>query len=633
MTPPDVEKPFRVALVSTPWPLFNRPSIQLGTLKAYLSCELPEVGVSALHFYLPVAAQIGYDLYQALCERTWLAESVYAALLYPQRLPQIGKLFRREAAGNADLSGVDFAGLVARVGRVSESLVEKVDWRRFGLVGFSLSLCQLTASLYFIRQVRRAAPEAFVVVGGSTFSGASARRLVEEVPEIDAVVQGEGELPLAAMAAQLSRRGRLESLPPGVVTRQGSGSETGFSQLPDLRRLPAPDYDDYFAQLTGMPAQRRFFATLPVEASRGCWWRRKARSDRPSGCAFCNLNLQWEGYRRKDAAQVAGEVARLSRRYQLLSLAFMDNVLPMDGAAELFERLAALGMDFKFFAEIRAGFPLESLRAMAAAGVEEVQVGIEALSTRLLRRLNKGTSAIENLEIMKNCEALGIRSRSNLILHFPGSDDRDVAETLATLEYAAVFQPLRVVGYWLGLGSPVWADPGTYGITRLGNHRHWKILFPEDVCRRLDFMIQAYRGDRVRQHRLWRPVREKVRQWRRAYGALHEGGQSGPILTFRDGGDFLILRQRRLGRKPMVHRLKGVSRQVYLFCGHRRSFERIAARFPRISEKQLHDFLEGMVAMKLAFREGDRYLSLAVPHRPVAAWSALNERAACAKAP
>jgi len=618
VTPADAAGRLNVALVSTPWPLFNRPSIQLGTLKAYLVRELPEVKVSAFHFYLPVADRIGYGRYQALCERTWLAESVYAALMYPQRRPQIAKLFRRQAAGNAELAGVDFGRLVARVGRISKTLVEKVDWRRFGLVGFSLSLCQLTSSLYFIGQVRRAAPRAFIVVGGSTFSGASARRLVAAVPEIDAVVQGEGELPFTDIASQLAAGGRLKTVPPGVVTRRHTEGETTFSQLPELDRLPVPDYDDYFAQLSGMPAERRFFATLPVEASRGCWWRRGTGADGPSGCAFCNLNLQWEGYRRKGAGQVAGEVAHLSRRYRLLSLAFMDNVLPVGGAAELFSRLASLEMDFKIFAEIRAGLPFESLRAMAAAGVEEVQVGIEALSTRLLRKLNKGTRAIENLEIMKNCEALGIKSRSNLILHFPGSDERDVAETLKALEYARIFRPLRVVGFWLGLGSPVWADPGRYGITRLGNHRYWKTLFPEELAGRLDFMIQAYRGDRVRQRRLWRPVREAVRRWRKTYGELHADGQSGPILTYRDGSEFLVLRQRRAGKKPMVHRLKGVSRQVYLFCGHRRAFQNIAARFPRVGEKQLHAFLENMVAMKLVFRERDQYLSLAVPYRPAA---------------
>ena len=58
-----------------------------------------------------------------------------------------------------------------------------------------------------------------------------------------------------------------------------------------------------------------------------------------------------------------------------------------------------------------------------------MQIGIEALSSRLLKKLHKGTSAIQNLEIMKNCEALEIRSVSNLILQFPASDEQDVAET------------------------------------------------------------------------------------------------------------------------------------------------------------------------------------------------------------
>jgi len=89
------------------------------------------------------------------------------------------------------------------------------------------------------------------------------------------------------------------------------------------------------------------------------------------------------------------------------------------------------------------------------SGMQKVQVGIEALSSRLLKKLHKGTSAIQNLEIMKNCEALGIENMSNLILQFPGSDAQDVAETLKVLEFAESFYPLKAVSFWLGLGSPV----------------------------------------------------------------------------------------------------------------------------------------------------------------------------------
>jgi radical SAM superfamily enzyme YgiQ (UPF0313 family) len=74
-------------------------------------------------------------------------------------------------------------------------------------------------------------------------------------------------------------------------------------------------------------------------------------------------------------------------------------------------------------------------------------------SIRLLKRLHKGTTAIQNLEIMKNCEALGIRNISNLILYFPGSTQLDVVETLRTLEFVLPFHPLK--NEYLSLASAV----------------------------------------------------------------------------------------------------------------------------------------------------------------------------------
>ena len=50
----------------------------------------------------------------------------------------------------------------------------------------------------------------------------------------------------------------------------------GFFQLENLDHLPLPDFDDYFETLSGFSAAKRFFPTLPVEFSRGCWWQREA---------------------------------------------------------------------------------------------------------------------------------------------------------------------------------------------------------------------------------------------------------------------------------------------------------------------------------------------------------------------
>ena len=112
--------PDRIALISPPWPLYTRPSIQIGALKAFVRSRFPAVEVSAHHVYLRVAEAIGYKQYHAISERTWLAESVFAALLYPDRAETIARLFRREASGNPELRGMDFARLAARVEAVTE---------------------------------------------------------------------------------------------------------------------------------------------------------------------------------------------------------------------------------------------------------------------------------------------------------------------------------------------------------------------------------------------------------------------------------------------------------------------------------------------------------------------------------
>jgi hypothetical protein len=83
----------------------------------------------------------------------------------------------------------------------------------------------------------------------------------------------------------------------------------------------------------------------------------------------------------------------------------------------------------------------------------------------------------------------------------------------------------------------------------------------------------------------------------------------------RDGDGFLIVRQRLLEEPTMTHRLEGASREVYLFCERARSLARISARFPGLGEDRLRGFLRMMVDKRLMFREGERYLSLAVPLR------------------
>jgi ribosomal peptide maturation radical SAM protein 1 len=608
-----------VALVSTPWPLYSRPSIQIAALKAYLRSQYPDLTVEAFHIYLKVAQTIGYKLYHEISERTWLAETVYAALLYPERFESIEKLFYRQSRKNTRLRQVEFEKLIRQVETASNRFIDQTPWGIFGLAGFSVCLCQLTSSLYFIKRIKIKYPRLPVVIGGSAFSADTSENLIAAFPEIDFVITGEGELPLSRLVGHLRKSPIPQDHPPisGVVSTRSAKNcyPVTLSQLDDLSHLPIPDYGDYFDLLKTFNPRDHFFPTLPAEISRGCWWAKTSREGKHAGCAFCNLNLQWDGYRVKGSGQVVKEIDHLTTKHKSLSVAFMDNLVPLRQSGEIFGGLSELNKDFHIFCEIRATTPRQVLADMKRAGVREIQVGIEALSTRLLKKLKKGTTAIQNLEIMKHCEELGIVNSSNLIIQFPGSDSEDVAETLRNLEFVLPFRPMQFVHFWLGRGSPVWQDPQAYGLQSVYNHHNWNILFPPHINKTIGFMIQSYRGDLVQQKKLWHPVKQKVRDWSKTYAELHKGSESAPILSFRDGRDFLIVKQKQLKAEPMTHRLVDTSREIYLFCLQHRSLQRILHQFPHLGEEKVRPFLKLMVEKKLMFEENEKYLSLAVPIR------------------
>ena len=606
-----------VALVSVPWPLYNRPSIQLGTLKAYLKSRYPKLEVQAHHLYLKLAQVIGYETYNAISKRTWLAESIYGALLFPKRKDKIKKMFQREAKRYAMLGNVDFEALVTQIQDASKNLFQSVDWHRCDLVGFSISQCQLTATLFYIKCLKKAFPLLPIAVGGPMFSGNHAAGLLKNFPEVDMVINGEGEGPLAQIISLLgASEGRPDNLSiPGVVTKKNMGSTkpVGFDQLDHLRRLPPPDYDDYFSILKTSTPDHTFFPTLPLEISRGCWWRSKTPSSANNkGCAFCNLTLQWKGYRSKGVSQVVSEVDRLTSKYQTLSVAFTDNLLPARESKKIFMELAKLKKDLRLFGEIRATTSRPVLEAMKDAGTAEVQIGIEALSTSLLKKINKGTTAIQNLQIMKQCEELGISNISNLLVHVPSSGIEEVNETLRALDFALPFRPLKCVDFWLGLGSPIWQQAQSFGLKAIANHRNYGVLFPSHIFRSMPLMIQSYRGNLGFQRKAWRPVKSQVQTWKKFYFESRQHALDVPLLSFRDGREFLIIRQKRPGKAPLTHRLVATSRDIYLFCSTQRSFQRITSHFPKTSPDKIRSFLKMMVDKRLMFEEKDRYLSLAV---------------------
>lgn len=595
--------PFRLGLIAMPWALFNRPSVQLGVLKGSLAKVEPDLQVVCLHPYLGLAKSLGFDLYQKISQDVWLCEGLYAGLLFPEQRGVLRVFLAKRLRQCKSAGGEDIDSLWQNVDAHLQHWLDRQDWGQFDLVGFSVCFNQLLASLLAARQIKALHPQLLMVFGGSSCVAKMGSSLLATFPWLDYVVHGEGELPLANLCQVLA--GRQTTLAPQVMARTRQVREEAFvgCQFKTLAELPIPDYADYFHDLRREFAGEPFVPELPVEFSRGCWWGK---------CTFCNLNLQWRGYRGKSAAQMEQEVLSLSERHGCLDFSFTDNVLPGREATSFFAGKASGTKDFRFFAELRVTQGGETLKSYRQGGLVAVQAGIESLTQGLLDRMRKGATVMENLALMKESLALGIRLDGNLITGFPGSTEAEVAETLANLEFVLPFTPLTAANFFLGHGSEVANNPGDYGIRAIVQHPHNRKLFPPQILSGLTLLLNDYRGDRAHQRRLWQPVVRKIRAWQRFHEARRNPAHLVPPLSYRDVGNLLLIRQELPGQAILHHRLRGTSRAIYLACDTVVEFAELARLFPKFGTTQLTTFLEELTAKRLLFAQGTRYLALAV---------------------
>ena len=583
----------QVALVSMPWSLFNRPSVQLGALKAYLETR-SDVRVDCFHPYLAVARSLSPETYTALSKNSWAGEALYSAILFPEHKKSAAALFRK-CCKNTPIIAKNFETYRQRLQKELDLWLDATTFSSYSLVGFSVCFSQLFSSLAAASGIKKRNSSLSIVFGGSSCVGELGTSLLEQFPQVDHVIAGEGEEQLLHLCRSLIRSVNNENA--SATTCTAGTTPTAL----DCNTLPRADYHPYFRELDNIFPGRPFRVRIPLEFSRGCWWRK---------CRFCNLNLQWQGYRYKHAEGLLQELRHHIDDHHCLDYTFCDNALPPKETDRFFEAVEKWGIDLDFFAEIRAVSQPKTLALYRQGGLSGVQVGIEALSSTLLEKMNKGTTVIENLAVLKYCKESNIRLDGNLIVEFPGSVQAEAEETLVNLDYALPFHPLSVATFFLGQGSPIDRDPKRYGIDAVSRHGYYASLFPPEILVHMHLLIKDYRGDKTIQQKRWQQVRRRVALWQEFHRKRKDS--SLPALGYRDGSSFLIIRQERLSGPALMHRLKGISRLLYLFCATIRSLSEILQQFPQLEEKMVLHFLADLDKKHLLYAEDGKYLALAI---------------------
>jgi len=599
-----------------PWADATCPQASLGALAAYLREREPAWEITAEYAYLDIAAP-DLPFYQAVAVSDFEGERVYATLMHPERTDQLTAYWARAAPET--LLGKELAARAARGQDVKtvvsmlrsmldgqlDTIVASRSWDGV-VVGLTTSFSQLFANIALAQRIKAVAPTAVIVLGGSTVSPVSmADSVLATYPCVDYIVRGEGELPFHALCTRLATQTLDERPPRGVVSRQIAAEDSGMWQVDDLDALPIPDYDGYYQRVAS--AAHGF---LPIEGSRGCWWDRTTKNA-TSTCHFCNLNVQWDGYRQKSGKRIALEMRTLAGRYRKSRFAFLDNVARVKGFDELVDALSTVGLDPEIFHEARANLRPEQIARFFECGLRRVQFGLEGLSNAFLDRIHKGTSVIMNLEAMKTCAELRIKSFSNLIVAYPGSTDAEVEETLQVInDYAFAYEPPNIATFELGVDSVVAKFPERAGVVNVRKHDLYAAVIDPAVLATLATFQLSFDHTVTAD---WSRVVERVTRWKAEY-------RPHP-LAYEDGGSYLRIYRRRVEDSD-IFELDGEEAALYRYCLRIRKLPEIHAMFAGDSPDhaaQLDATLARLVGQRLVYQDGAKFLALAVAPDPVIA--------------
>jgi ribosomal peptide maturation radical SAM protein 1 len=606
-------------LVSMPFMEVDRPSIQLGLLRAIgVAHDFP---VRTLHANLDFAARVGVKYYRLLCERRqrMLADWLFSVEAFGDSAPdQHGGLIDEIADELSYLGGspADRRDQLMRtrthdVPAYLDDLVESFPWDGVRVVGFTSTFQQNTASFALARRLKARLPGIVTVFGGANFDGEMGREWVRSVDCVDFAVIGEGDVAFPALLDALAA-GADPGTIPGVA-RRVDGATVATPPMPPLRLLddlPAPDYDEYFERAEALGLQERAGhrrVWLPFESARGCWWGEKHH------CTFCGLNGSNMVFRAKSPERVAAELAAQARRYRNFRFEAVDNILDMDYLRRLFPELIASGATYELFYEIKANLTRDQFRLLGQAGVTQVQPGLESLSSRVLGLMRKGVRAAQNVNVLRWGAYYGIKVSWNLLWGFPGEAAEDYQEQAEVLPHLVHLQPPAGTSrIWLERFSPLYTEASS-GVRMRTPELSYRYVYPSAVDLDRAAYFFEYEMEDALPDSAYTGVSDAVDAWQ----AARDGDGKPPVLKFWSAPGFVQIYDARRPGAEGTYTFEGDLADVYRLCSDRpitasAVAERLEHRLPVEGVQEAFDefgkrglmFLDGTLGLALALPAG-----------------------------
>jgi ribosomal peptide maturation radical SAM protein 1 len=505
-----------VLIVVPPFATISMP--MLGP--SILAAQCKEAGISTRIIYsnLCLANKVGPRLYEKISMSSFslmVGELLFRRFAFDDNFAidrSINDFFSSHkslaVSGNApiDISREEIEFVATEIREFLEEEVLRIAQLRPRIVGFSSVFQQNLACIAMARLLKRQVPSIICVLGGANAASDMGRELYRNLEYFTAVFSGEADIDFPSFVA--------------ATLKEGEPPIAGFHECSPIKELDVisrPDFSDYFMQIQGLARNVDFAEItgklLPIETSRGCWWGAKHH------CTFCGLNGKEMGYRVKSPQRIIDEIYSDIPRYGINVFQVTDNIMSHQFKRDVLPKLAASSVTVDMFFEVKSNLKSSELDDFVRAGILTIQPGIESLSSKVLARMNKGVTGIQNLWLLRECASRKIDVVWNLLLDMPDEEDGDYITHLGIIPYITHLQPpsgaSRVV---IDRFSPLHSTPARFGITGVTPLAAYDDLYPEFDLSKIAYHFtgeytSAYRNNPVLRDELIAMVNKWCKAW------------------------------------------------------------------------------------------------------------------------
>lgn len=272
------------------------------------------------------------------------------------------------------------------------------------------------------RMIRNIRPDTKIIVGGPAFS-LFARQLMEDIPEIDMGLIGEGE----AVIEQLLESIDYPVLVPNLIWRNGSIlAQNRPGPGLDLDLLPQPAY--HYFNPEDYAKGNKYVAAMGIEGKRGC----------DLNCEYCVYpRLGGTRMRLRSPPKIVDEMEFLSKEFGIGLFHFTDSVVnrPVDHFEELCRELANRKLKVSWTGFLREdGFTEKTAALALESGLAACYFSADALTDYGLRLLNKRMTKKDILKASKIAADFNILTMCHFLVNLPEETESHRREALEMMQ-------------------------------------------------------------------------------------------------------------------------------------------------------------------------------------------------------